>query len=161
MGYARDDRGFYNLTNPMSEEDLLAAASDVLLRKLLTGPKITDPSDARRLFQMRLAGLDHERFEVAYLSSRHQVIAVQTHALGSIDGAEIHPREIVKAAIKHGAAACIMAHNHPSNNSEPSGADRQVTLRLKEALALIDCRILDHLIITATDCTSMASRGWV
>ena len=161
MGYARDNEGFYNLSNPMSEEDLLAAAADILLRKVLDGPKIADPKEAGKLFQLRLAGLDHERFEVAYLSSRHQVIAVETHAIGTLDGAEIHPREIVRAAIKHNAAAVIMAHNHPSNNSEASAADRAVTARLKQALALIDCRVLDHLIITATGSTSMAAKGWV
>lgn len=161
MGYARDNQGVYRLSNPMTEEDLLAAAADVLKRRLLDGPKISDPQDAGKLFQVRLAGLDHERFEVAYLSSRHQVIAVETHSIGSLDGAEIHPREILKAALKHGAAACILAHNHPSHNTEPSAADRAVTARLKQALALIDCRVLDHFVVGADGWTSMAARGWV
>lgn len=161
MGYARDILGHYRLTNPMSEEDLLAAAAEVLLRRLVDGPTISDPEDSGKLFQMRLAGLDHERFEVAYLSSRHQVIAVETHAIGSLSGAEIHPREIVKAAIKFGAAACILAHNHPSNCIDASAADRAVTSRIKSALALVDCRVLDHLVIGATGWTSMAAKGWV
>lgn len=161
MGYARDNMGQYNLTSPMSEEDLLAAAAEILQRRLLNGTKITDPQDAGKLFQMRLGCLDHERFEVAYLSTRHQVIAIETHSIGSLDGAEIHPREIVKAAIRHNAAAVIMAHNHPSQDTEPSAADRAVTARLKSALGLVECRVLDHLVISATTWTSMAARGWV
>jgi len=161
MGFASDNQGVYRLSNPLNEEDLLAAAADVLMRRLIDGPKISDPQDAGKLFQMRLAGLDHERFEVAYLSSRHQVIAVDTHSIGSLDGAEIHPREIVRGAIKHNAAAVILAHNHPSHCTDPSSADRAVTARLKQALALIDCRVLDHFVVGATGFTSMAARGWV
>ncbi len=159
MGYARDILGDYRLTNPMTEEDILAAAGEILRRKLAVGEVLTDPTKAGQMFQMRLAHLDHERFEVAYLSTRHQVIAVETHAIGTLDGAEVHPREIVKAAIKHGAAACILSHNHPSGSSIPSAADKAVSLRLKQALGLVDCRVLDHLIVVADGYTSMAAQG--
>lgn len=80
---------------------------------------------------------------------------------GTIDGSEVHPRVIVKRALEHNAAAIIMAHNHPSGSLEPSPADRACTVRCKEALALVDVRLLDHFVVSNEGYTSMASRGWV
>lgn len=110
---------------------------------------------------MRLAPIEHEVFFVLYLDTRHSIIAGEIAFSGTIDGAEVHPREIVKLALLHNAAAIICAHNHPSNNPEPSAADRTVTARLKQALALVDVRLLDHFVVTGDSCTSLAARGWV
>lgn len=85
---------------------------------------------------------------------------IETLAQGTVDGAEVHPREVVKAALTHNAAAVILAHNHPSGNPEPSAADRAITTRLKQSLALVDIRVLDHIVVGET-CVSLAARGWV
>ena len=113
------------------------------------------------MFRYRLANHEREVFSVAFLDTRHKVIAVEDLFAGTLDGAEVHPREIAKRALTLGAAAIICAHNHPSNNNEPSGADRAVTARLKQSLALVDVRLLDHFVVTADGYTSMAARGWV
>jgi DNA repair protein RadC len=94
------------------------------------------------------------------LDSRHRILAFETLFRGTIDGASVHPREVVKAALHHGAAACILAHDHPSGDSSPSEADKRITARLREALALVDVRVLDHIIVGET-CTSMAELGLV
>ena len=144
-----------------SDADILAAAEQILQRKLHQGEYLTDPASAGQMFRLRLAHLEREVFSVAFLSTRHQVMAVQDIFFGSLDGAEVSPREVVKAALHHNAAAIICAHNHPSNNSEPSAADRAVTLRLKDALAILEIRLLDHFVVSASGFTSLAARGWV
>jgi DNA repair protein RadC len=93
------------------------------------------------------------------LDSRHRLIAHLQLFRGTIDGSSVHPREVVKEALKHNAAAVIFAHNHPSGMAVPSHADELITQRLKDALALIDVRVLDHLIIGSEGLTSFAERG--
>lgn len=144
-----------------SEADMLAAAEGILMRKLHQGEYLTDPSRAGQMFRLRLAHLEREVFSVAFLSTRHQVIAVEDLFFGTLDGSEVSPREVAKAALRHNAAAIICAHNHPSNNPEPSAADRAVSLRLKEVLSLLEVRFLDHFVVSASGFTSMAARGWV
>jgi DNA repair protein RadC len=95
------------------------------------------------------------------LVNRHRVIRYKELFHGTIDGASVHPREVVREALENNAAAIIFAHNHPSGMAEPSDADRQITLRLKDALALVDVRVLDHLVVGDTETVSMAERGWV
>lgn len=144
-----------------AEEETLAAASEILRRRMMRLGTLTDPTSATDFLRMRLAGMEHEVFFVVYLDTRHAILAAEVASTGTIDGAEIHPREIVKRALRHNAAALICAHNHPSNNPEPSAADRAVTARLKQALALVEVRLLDHFVITGDDYTSLAARGWV
>ncbi len=98
---------------------------------------------------------------MAWLDNRHHVIAVEKLFNGTIDGASVYPREVVRSALRHNAAAAVAAHNHPSGNLEPSAADRAITTRLREALALIDVRILDHIVVGAQQTTSMAERGLI
>ena len=107
---------------------------------------------------MRLAPQPYELFAVLWLDNRHRVIAFEELFRGTIDGASVHPREVVRAAIDHNAAACIFAHNHPSGVEEPSQADLRITNRLKDALDLVDVRVLDHMIVGDTMC-SFAERG--
>ena len=97
-------------------------------------------------------------FAILWLDNRHRVIAFEELFRGTIDGASIHSREVVKSALGHNAAACIMAHNHPSGVSDPSRADENITRRLRDALALIEVRVLDHIIV-GEDCVSFAERG--
>ena len=143
------------------EDETIAAAAEILRRRMARLGTLANPEAATDFLKMRLAGLDHEVFFVMYLDTRHSILAAEIAFIGTIDGAEVHPREIAKQALHHNAAAIICAHNHPSNNPEPSAADRAVTARLKQALALIDVRLLDHFVVTQGSCTSLAARGWI
>jgi len=102
-----------------------------------------------------------EVFAALYLDTRHRALGFEELFRGSIDGAEVHPRALVERALAHGAAAVIVGHNHPSGNPEPSAADRAVTQRLKQALALVDVRLLDHFVVGDGAPVSMAARGLV
>jgi DNA repair protein RadC len=133
----------------------------VLAAALERGAALTDPASAGRYFAQRLRGLPHEVFAVMFLDTRHRVVAFEEMFRGTLDGAEVHPREVVRRALAHNAAAVIVGHNHPSGNPEPSAADRAVTARLKQALALVDLRLLDHFVVGDGAPTSMAARGWV
>jgi DNA repair protein RadC len=96
-----------------------------------------------------------------FLDARHRLVGFEELFNGTIDGADVHPREVARRALERNAAAVIVGHNHPSGNPEPSPADRAVTGRLKQALALVDVRLLDHFIVGDGPATSMAARGWV
>ena len=143
----------------------LAAALEIgqrfLAAGLQRGELLDDPLAAGRYFAQRLRGLPHEVFAALFLDTRHRAIAFEELFRGTVDGAEVHPREVVRRALAHNAAAVIVGHNHPSGNGEPSAADRAITLRLKQALGLVDIRLLDHFIIGDGPPVSMAARGWV
>jgi DNA repair protein RadC len=123
------------------------------------GPALANPRATREFLRMRLRDLEHEVFCCLYLDNRHRVIAFEELFRGTIDGASVHPREVVKRALIRNAAAVILAHNHPSGVAEPSQADESITRRLKDALALVDIRVLDHLVVGDAACTSFAERG--
>lgn len=124
-------------------------------------PSLTDPMTSARYIKSRLAAYPYEVFACLFLDNRHRVIAFEELFRGTIDGASVHPREVVRHCLAHNAAAVILAHNHPSGVSEPSAADRAITLRLRDALALIDVRVLDHFVIGDGVPTSLAQRGWI
>ena len=125
------------------------------------GDALTDPQAAGRYFSQRLRGLPHEVFAALFLDTRHRSIAFEEMFRGTVDGAEVHPREVVRRALVHNAASVIVGHNHPSGNGEPSAADRAITLRLKQALGLVEIRLLDHFIVGDGAAVSLAARGWV
>lgn len=129
--------------------------------ELRSGETLTDPAMSARYLKSRLAGYPYEVFGGLFLDNRHRVIAFEELFRGSIDGASVHPREVVRRCLSHNAAAVIFAHNHPSGVAEPSAADRAITLRLREALELIDVRLLDHFVIGNGMPTSLAQRGWL
>jgi DNA repair protein RadC len=120
---------------------------------------ITSPEATRRYLKMRLRAYPYEVFAALFLDNRHRVLEYQELFRGTIDGASVHPREVVRAAMDCNAAAAIFAHNHPSGVAEPSQADIYITERLRNALDMIDVRVLDHIIIGEGDCTSFAERG--
>jgi len=126
---------------------------------MTTGCALSNPRLTREFLQMRLRDLPHEVFCVVLLDNRNRVIEFRQLFRGTIDGTSVHPREVVKLALSVNAAAVIFAHNHPSGIAEPSQADELITRRLKEALSLIDVRVLDHLIIGDGVCESFAERG--
>jgi len=159
MAFARDVLGHYTITGPQTEEEILAAAEDILARRLYREASIGNPRDMEQFLRMRLGHLQHEEFHLCLLDNRHRVLDVIKHGQGTLDGASIHPREVVKAVLRTNAAAVVLVHNHPSGVAEPSAADRAITKILIAALGTIEVRILDHLIITAGECCSMAARG--
>ena len=114
-----------------------------------------------RFFRARLADLPHEVFSCLFLDTRHRLIRYEELFRGTVDGAAVYPREVLKRALHHNAAAVIFGHNHPSGVSEPSEADRGITLKLGRALALVDIRLLDHLVVTRDGHVSLAERGWI
>jgi DNA repair protein RadC len=142
-----------------------AAAAEVGRRlgceTLARGAPLSDPDTTRRFLVSRLRDLECEVFCVMFLDNRNRVIAFDEMFRGTIDGASIHPREVVKAALRHNAAALILAHNHPSGVADPSDADRLITRRLREALGLIDVRVLDHFVVGDGYAVSFAERGWL
>jgi DNA repair protein RadC len=126
---------------------------------LREGPLLASPRAARDFLRAQLRDREHEVFCCLHLDNRHRLIAFEELFRGTIDGASVHPREVVKSALARRAAAVILAHNHPSGIAEPSRADEAITLRLRDALALVDIRVVDHLIVGGPDCTSLAERG--
>lgn len=120
---------------------------------------LSNPDDTRRYLTANLRGHPHEVFACLFLDNRHRVISFDKMFFGTIDGASVHPREVVKRALEHNAAALILAHNHPSGVTEPSRADEALTRRLQEALALVDIRLLDHFVVGDGEPVSLAESG--
>lgn len=120
---------------------------------------LTDPDATREYLELQIGHQPHEVFAAVFLDNRHRVLTCEELFRGTLDGAAVYPREVVKAALAHNAAAVIFAHNHPSGVAEPSRADRDITDRLREALALVDIRTLDHFVIGDGQTTSFAERG--
>lgn len=148
-------------TSKTEEEQILAAAEAIHLRRLKRLGKVAEPSEAGNYLRARCGHNEREVFGCLFLDARHRIIAVEDLFFGTIDGAEVHPREVVRRALLTNAAALVAFHCHPSGNLEPSAADRAVTARLKQALALIDVRLLDHFVVSSEGFTSLAARGWV
>jgi DNA repair protein RadC len=119
------------------------------------------PQDAARVFKAQLADLPHEVFSCLFLDTRHRVICYEELFRGTVDGATVYPREVLKRTLYHNASAVIIGHNHPSGVSEPSEADRSITVKLAKALALVDVRLLDHLVVSRGGHVSLAERGWI
>jgi DNA repair protein RadC len=143
---------------------LLAAleiGSRHLGESLQRGSAVQDPAGAGALFRHRLRDQPQEVFACMFLDTRHRMIAFEELFRGSIDGAEVHPREVVRRCLLHNAAAVIFGHNHPSGVAEPSAADRSITLRLRDALGLVDVRVLDHFVVGDGQPVSLAARGWL
>ncbi|MBC8028281.1 MAG: DNA repair protein RadC [Steroidobacteraceae bacterium] len=123
------------------------------------GPAMNAPAATRQFLTAQLRDRPYEVFCCLHLDNRHRLIHFEELFRGTIDGASVHPREIVRQALQYNAAALIFAHNHPSGVAEASQADELITRRLRDALALVDIRVLDHLIVGDNTCLSFAERG--
>ncbi|MDA5516311.1 RadC family protein [Yersinia intermedia] len=134
-----------------------------LLAKQLREPGVafTSTHVTRDWLRLHLTGLEREVFIVLWLDNQNRLLAQETLFTGTINSTTVHPRELVKSAMKHNAASAVLAHNHPSQLAEPSQADRQITDRIKTALELVDVRVLDHLVVGGLDVVSFAERGWL
>jgi DNA repair protein RadC len=122
---------------------------------------LTSPRAVRDYLRLQLADREAEAFVVLFLDAQHRLIACEELFRGTLTQTSVYPREVVKAALKHNAAAVIFAHNHPSGVAEPSRADELLTASLKSALSLVDCRTLDHFIVAGNAAVSLAERGVV
>ena len=143
----------------------MQAAIEISRRQLTdplkAGPSLSSPRATRDFLVAKLRDLEHEVFCCLYLDKRHRLIYFEELFRGTIDGASVHPREIVKLALQRNAAAIIIAHNHPSGIAEPSQADELITQRVKEALGLVDIRLLDHIVVGDGVSVSLAERGLI
>jgi len=143
----------------------LKAALELGRRYLEEGLKrqapLKSPEMTRHYLISRLRAHPHEVFACLFLDNRHRIIAFEELFTGTIDGASVYPREVVKRTLFHNAAALIFAHNHPSGIAEPSQADKSITRRLVDALSLIDVRVLDHFVIGDQEAVSFAERGLI
>lgn len=145
-----------------TEQQTVREALTLLERQLREpGASFTSSHAVRDWLRLQLATLEREEFTALFLDNQHRLIAHDTLFTGTINHTQVHPREVVKAALKHNAAAILMAHSHPSGLAEPSDADRRLTERLKQALDLVDIRLLDHLVVGGMDIVSFAERGWL
>lgn len=147
---------------PVSAQQTIRKALTLLERQLREpGASFTSSHAVRDWLRLHLAPLEREALSVLWLDNQHRLKAHDTLFMGTINTITVHPREVVKAGLKHNAAAAVLAHNHPSGEAEPSHADRQITARLKQALELVDIRLLDHLVVGGMDTVSFAERGWL
>lgn len=132
-----------------------------LAEKMARGDALNNPADTHRYLVARMRDYRQEVFACLYLDNRHRVISFDEMFYGTINMASVHPREIVQRALKHNASAVILTHNHPSGVAEPSQADRDLTTQLQKALALVEVRVLDHVVIGDGTTVSFAERGWI
>jgi DNA repair protein RadC len=139
----------------------LELARRSLAEQLQDKPSLGNPRDSGDFLRARLRHLPYEVFGCLYLDNRHRVLAFEELFRGTVDGASVHPREVVRACLQHNACAVIFAHNHPSGVAEPSAADRAITHELRDALRLVGVRVLDHLVIGSGEPVSMAARGLI
>ncbi len=140
---------------------VLEMAKRHLAEELERGDALTNPQLTQRYLLSQLRDRSHEVFACLFLDNQHRVIRYQELFHGTLDGAAVYPREVVKQALSVSAAAVILAHNHPSGVAEPSRLDRAITDRLTEALGFMDIRVLDHLVVGDGYCVSFAERGWL
>jgi DNA repair protein RadC len=154
----------YRVT-PSNEEDIIQAALSILEGRMRKPGQLFDaPVAVKEFLRLRLGQREdqlREVFTVLYLDSQHSLLAAMDEFTGTLTQASVYPREIARTALKLGAAAVVLSHNHPSGVSEPSSADRHLTRTLKDSLALVDVRVLDHFIVTLKECRSMAEMGMV
>ena len=159
---AQDSAALFQMLDTQHEDWIIARAMEIIeSRVFCRSDALTGPDLVKAFLRAKLNGERREVFAAIFLNSSHRVLAYEALFWGTIDQSAVYPRVVVTKALEHNAAALILAHNHPSGVAEPSQADRQLTQRLKEALALIDVRVLDHFIVGEGEPLSMAEAGWM
>jgi DNA repair protein RadC len=156
---AADQAGFYQARPTVSAEDIVTMARQLLNRRFAKGHAITSPEAFRDFLHLKLADREQEVFCCLFLDNRHRILAFEELFQGTIDAAAVYPREVAKRALSLNAKALILVHNHPSGVAEPSEADRAITHRIRQALDLLDVRVLDHFIIGDGPAYSFAEHG--
>ena len=157
--HARENAALALFPITMQEDAVIAEALVILERRLVRGCALSSPGAVRDYLRVLLAQKPHEEFVVIFLDAQNHVIAAETLFRGTLTQTSVYPREVVKTALAHNAAAIVCAHNHPSGECSPSRADETLTATLKRALALVDVAVLDHFIVAGTQIMSFAERG--
>ena len=142
-----------------TEQAIVDQALEILRERHQHGALLSSPEVTKDYLRLKLADEKQEIFGCIFLTNRHTVIEVENLFTGTIDGASVYPRIIVQKALTHNAAALLAYHNHPSGCADPSQADIRITERIRDALALVDIRLLDHLVVCVEECVSFAERG--
>ncbi|EGR2323851.1 MULTISPECIES: DNA repair protein RadC [unclassified Vibrio] len=150
----------YLTASQLSDHQVLEQAAEIIANKYLRGDVFSTPEATKDFLTYKLGNYEREVFAVLMLDNQHRLIEFKELFFGTIDAASVYPREVVQLVLETNAAAVIFAHNHPSGIPEPSQADKRITSRLKDALALVDVRVLDHFIV-GESCVSFAERGLV
>jgi len=153
---AGETTGTYVMESPVTEADILQMAQQLAMSRLSKGRTLTEPKHVISHLQTLLQYHEYEVFALLLLDSKHRVIGFRELFRGTLDSASVYPREVVKVALEHNAAAVILVHNHPSGDPEPSQADRTLTTTLKDALNMVGTRTLDHIIVGCEGCISLA-----
>jgi len=148
----------HELTNA-EQATVIQLALNILAERHSPGQALTNPRDTIEYLRLKLADYKNEVFCALLLDCRHRVLAFEELFFGTIDGASVHPRVVVQRCMQVNAGAVILAHNHPSGVAEPSHADKSITRRLKDALEIVDVRVLDHIVVGAEGTTSFAETG--
>ena len=159
---AGETTGTYVLESPITEADILQMAQQLAMSRLSKGRALTEPKHVFSHLQTLLQYHEHDVFALLLLDTKHRVIGFRELFRGTLDGASLHPREVVKISLEHNAAAAILVHkvhNHPSVEPEPSQTDRALTATLKNALNMIGTQLLDHVVVGDEGCVSLAERG--
>jgi DNA repair protein RadC len=152
----RDAQGEYRLA---TSEEVMTAARQAVARRVRRGATLSSPTVVRDFLRIKLGALEHEVFAVLMLDAQNRLIEYAELFRGTLTQTSVYPREVVKSALMHNAAALILAHNHPSGVPEPSRSDELLTQNLKQALALVDVRVLDHFVVAGAELCSFAERG--
>jgi DNA repair protein RadC len=158
MKKAHDSAAKYELDKASGEAEILAQAEAILRKRCERLGTLSNPSDSMDFLRMRLGGLQHEEFHVLWLDNKNRILDCQKLFIGTVDGAQVHPREVLREALKINACGAVFAHNHPSQVPLVSGADIAITKELVSVLKMIGVRVLDHIVVGET-CVSMASTG--
>lgn len=158
-----ESTGEYDVARPVSGDEIVNQAKEILQSSIrrTDGTVFTDPESVKTFLHLALSTEKREVFACLFLDNRHRLIDFERLFFGTVDGASVHPRIVVQRALHHNSAAVILAHNHPSGVAEPSQADQSITKRLKDALALVDIRVLDHMVVGSDEIVSMAERGLI
>jgi DNA repair protein RadC len=156
---ASESTGTYKIESPISEADILLMARQLANLRLRRGRALTSPQEVFSHLQALLGDYEHEVFALLLLDNRHRVIVFQELFKGTLDATSVYPREVIKTALKHNAAAVVLVHNHPSGDPEPSQADLVLTHKLRDAMSLVGVRVLDHIVVGHEGCVSLAELG--
>jgi len=158
---AGEESGTYVMESPVTEADILQMAQQLAMSRLSKGRALTEPKQVFSHLQTLLQYHEYEVFALLLLDSKHRVIAFREIFRGTLDAASVYPREVVKIALEHNAAAAILVHNHPSGDPEPSESDRILTTILKNALNMVGTRILDRVVVGREGSVSLAEMGYL
>lgn len=157
--FVKNRRGLYEVKGAVPPEEIVRLATEILCERMSQQDVLESAADVGRFLQLKLGAEEFENFSVIFLDSRHRIITYQKLFTGTLTETPVFPRVILKSALTLNAAAVILAHNHPSNDCEPSEADKYLTLRVKDALALVDIHVLDHFVVSRAGWVSFAERS--